>query len=320
MALVDYTKRYRIEALPSKRVKELAEMGVGSFNGTTRISKPAYHRLMKKTVETGLDENDQYILNLPEDKRIELQTKIVERRKALEKKLGVPDSLLPTSDIWQDEPLTMCEIKIEGDFSINVNNSGSNILDPKRSLRDELCLQILLNKKDFPKGLEEAKKMPDAIFYLTDDDAVVSAKRESSMSKMKAYKLWYEMLESKDKKRMIYIATYLDVISPLSAYTESLANSFEGWIGFEEKTGSNVDKFLQACEVDEQKIKAVGILKKAYGLGLIARATNGNLSRGRVEYRQSYDTSAEFLLSVGQEVEYSELYNEVAKRSKDFFK
>jgi len=117
---IDFSKVYRIEAVPSRDSEELAKKGLGTFPGITQTVSASWNDRLKKFANTGFDEHAPEIIRLPTEKREEVQKRIVAKREELEGLMGMPGYLKPTSEAWLSD-LCITEIEVGQDLKIRVN-------------------------------------------------------------------------------------------------------------------------------------------------------------------------------------------------------
>ena len=131
---IDFSKVYRIEAIPSRDSEELARKGLGTFPGITQTVTATWDDKLKKFANTGFDENAPDVLRLPADKRKETQERIIAKREELETLIGIPGYLKPTSEAWLSE-LCITEIEVGQDLKIRVNGH-TNELRPAENYKE----------------------------------------------------------------------------------------------------------------------------------------------------------------------------------------
>jgi hypothetical protein len=316
---LDFSKVYKIEAIPSKDQKELADKGLGKYPGTMQTISAAWNDQLKKFQYTGFDEYAPEIMKLPKEKREELQQVIKERREYIEGLMGVPGYLKPTSDAWMGD-LCRVEIEIGQDLKIRVNGF-TNELRPAENYKDAICLSLLANSRDFPKSKADISKPEyrNAKFYLTTDDEISGIITENLTKKKKAYKNLSELFDSgKNKQRAWEIAYKLRLVNVEKVSPEVLETKIHDAI-FNDKTGKTLDAFLELCEMDNVTLNVHTLFQQGINLNIITITPDGYYAKGADTYRKADDgkeESIKFLLAAGNEMKLAELKSDVENRKK----
>ena len=183
----DFSKVYRIEAIPSKDQPELAKKGIGAFPGTTQVVSVGFDRNLQKAIFTGLDENAPEVLTLPEKEKEDAINWIQENKKTLEAKIGKPGYLDSTSDGWFSDLATIY-LETRQDLKISVNGHD-NYLKPAINHKDAIALLVLFNNPSFPKSKKDISKpeYKDSKFYITTDEELDTVVKGKLSTKKKVY-------------------------------------------------------------------------------------------------------------------------------------
>lgn len=313
---IDYSKVYRIEAIPSKDIKELGDKGLATFPGITQYVTAVWNDTLKKYDKTGLDENAPDVLRLPTDKREAVQKRIKEKREELEALMGNPGYLKSTSDAWITN-VCITEIEVGQDLKIRVNGH-SNELRPAENYKDAISLSILMNSDSFPKSRADIYK-PEyrgAKFYLTTTEETSEVNKGNLQKRKKAYNQLSELFDSgKNKQRAWEVAFKIGLVNKQKVDAEVLETKIHDAI-FNDKTGKTLDAFLEACELDNSTLLIHNMFQQAINTGVIRVSPDGYYHRGHVNYRKTKQESVEYLLAPGNEVELGELRSEVESRKK----
>lgn len=313
---IDYSKTYRVEAIPNKDIKELADKGLGKYPGTTQYISASWNDVLKKYDNTGFDENAPHILRLEATKKADLQKRIVEKREELEGLMGNPNYLKSTSDAWISN-LCMGEIEIGQDLKIRVNGHD-NILRPADNYKDAIILTLLMNSPNFPKSKADLSNSEyrNAKFYLTTDEETSDFNKGKIQKTRKANIKMAELFDSgKDKKRAWEIAFKLGLVNKQKVDVDILEMRMHEAV-FNDKTGKTIDAFIEACELDNATLLIHNMFQQAINMGVIRVSPDGYYTRGHVNYRKTKQESIAYLMSAGNEVELGELRSEVEGRKK----
>lgn len=316
--LIDYSKSYRIEPIPSKDQKELAEKGISVYPGTFLITTAKWDSNLLRFTQTGLDEYAPEILQMESEERKKAQESIIARRKALGAKLGDENYFSPTSSNWEDSNTCKVFIEVGEDLKVRVNNKNTNVLNPAMSYQDEVTLGLLMNDPDFPKSKQESKhpKFKDAKFYLTTDEEISSLNKETSRRRRRAYKYFDELFSEQSKSQKAFeVAYFLNFVGSGKVNMEELEDKMEKFI-FKDPKEINIELFIKACEMPNDILMVHNLVKRAYEVGVIRNTGGGYFTRGTTTYRATLEETAEYLLQPGQELELAEIRNEVGKKTK----
>lgn len=314
---IDFSKEYKILGIPDKQNRELAERGLGTYPGITHITGATYNTILSRYVNTGLDEFAPHVLNLEAKEREAEQKAIREKREQLENLIGLPNFLSPTSDNWASI-LTSVFIRVEQDLKISVNDH-TNVLKPKENYKDAITLLILMSDPDFPKSKEDIAKprFKNSKFYITTEDELTGASKVSSQKRRKANVYMAELFEGDGKfDRAWNIAYFLGLVKKQKVTLEQLDETLEKVV-IGDRTGDTVDRFIEACEMDNKTLLLFNMFKKAIAFRIIGvDSKDGTYYRGSVNYRKTIDESVDYLKSAGMEVELAELRGAVVKKEK----
>jgi hypothetical protein len=314
---IDYSKSYRVEAIPSKDVKELGEKGISTFPGTTQYVVASYNYTLNKYENTGFDETAPEILRLTGDKKKEVQSRIKEKREEIESLAGLPEGYLKaTSDAWIT-PLCIGEIEVGQDLKVRVNNHP-NVLKPAENYKDAITLTLLMNNPHFPKSKSDIGKPEyrNAKFYLTTDEEQSELTRGSLQKRKQAYLNLSELFDDKkNKQRSWEVAFKLGLVNKQKVDPETLEIKMHDSI-FNDKTGKTLELFLEACALDNGTLAIHNMFQQAINVGVIRVSADGYYHRGHNNYRKTKQESIEYLMSAGMEVELGELRSEVEGRKK----
>lgn len=311
---IDFSRVYRIEAIPSRDSEELAKKGLGTFPGITQIVSASWNDTLKKYDKTGFDEHAPEVLRLPAEKRKEVQERIVQKRQEIESLLGIPDYLKPTSDAWLS---TMClvEIEVGQDLKIKVNGH-TNELRPAENYKDAISLALIMNNPTFPKSKSDISKPEyrNAKFYLTTAEET-SEFNKSKIQKTRKANIEMSKLfdEGKNKQRAWEIAFKLGLVNKQKVDSEVLEMRMHDAV-FNDKTGKTLEAFLEACELDKNTLLIHNLFQQAINLGVVRVSPDGYYHRGHTNYRKTKHESIGYLMSPGMEIELAELKSEVERR------
>lgn len=313
---IDFSKVYRIEAIPSRDSEELARKGLGTFPGVTQTISATWNDKLKKFANTGFDENDPAILRLPADKRKEVQERVIAKREEIEALIGIPDYLKPNSEAWLSD-LCITEIEVGQDLKIRVNGH-TNELRPAESYKDAITLAVIFNNPNFPKSKADISnpEFKNARFYLTTSEETSNFNKTAIQKTRKANIEMSKLFEeSKNKQRAWEVAFKLGLVNKQKVDAEVLEMRMQDAI-FNDKTGKTIEAFLEACELDNATLAIHNMFQQAINTGVIRVSPDGYYHRGHNNYRKTKQDSIAYLMSAGMEVELAELRSEVEGRKK----
>ena len=311
---IDFSKVYRIEAIPSKESEELAKKGLGTFPGITQTVTASWNDRLKKFANTGFDENSPEILRLPVEKREEVQKRIVAKREELEALMGMPNYLKPTSEAWLSD-LCITEIEVGQDLKIRVNGH-TNELRPAENYKDAISLALIFSNPNFPKSKADISEpeYKNAKFYLTTSEETVNFNKGKIQKTRKANIEMAKLFDdNKNKKRAWEIAFKLGLVNKQKVDVEVLEMRMHDAV-FNDKTGKTLELFLEACELDNGTLAIHNMFQQAINLGVIRVSPDGYYHRGHNNYRKTKHESIAYLMSAGMETELGELRSEVERR------
>jgi hypothetical protein len=315
---IDFSKVYKIEAVPSKTHEELAKKGLGKYPGTMQTISVVWDDNLRKYVNTGLDEFAPEVLRIPDTtKRKEVQEWIKKTKEEIETRMGRPDYLSTTSDVWTSD-LCVVHIEVGQDLKIRVNDNSTNELNPAQSYRDAIALLILMNSPKFPKSKEDLSNQGyrDARFYITTSEEISHGVKTTTQ---KIKKVWVALSDlfdnSKNKTKAREIAFFLGITGREEVDIDVLEEKMTQVVTTD-KTGKMRDVFLEAVEMDNTTLAIHNLFKDGLNYRMITMSPDGYYHRGTVNYRQTKDASIEYLLTSGMELELAELKNDVEKAKK----
>lgn len=313
---IDYSKVYRIEAVPNRDIKELAEKGLSTYPGITQLVTAAWSDRLKRYINTGFDENASEILTLPLEERKKVQERITKKREEIEALMANPGYLKPTSDAWLTE-LCMVEIEVGQDLKVRVNGHD-NVLRPTENYKDAISLTLLMNCPTFPKKKSDLgdPSFKNARFYLTTDDEIAGEVKTSLTKRKQAYVKLSELFDSgKNKQRAWEIGFKLGIVNKQKIDHAVLEQKIHDSI-FNDKTGKTLDAFLEACELDNATLAIHNTFQQGINLGIIRVSVDGTYHRGVSNYRKTKGESIAYLMTAGNEIELAELRSAVEERKK----
>lgn len=313
---IDFSKVYRIEAIPSRDSEELAKKGLGTFPGITQTVTATWNDKLKKFANTGFDENDTVVLRLPADKRKEVQERIIAKREELETLMGMPGYLKPTSEAWISE-LCITEIEVGQDLKIRVNGH-TNELRPAENYKDAISLAVIFSNPTFPKSKADISdpEYKNAKFYLTTSEETSNFNKGKIQKTRKANIEMAKLFdEAKNKQRAWEIAFKLGLVNKQKVDGEVLEMKMQDAV-FNDKTGKTLEAFLEACEFDNATLTIHNMFQQGINIGVIRVSPDGYYHRGHNNYRKTKQDSIAYLMSAGMEVEMAELRSEVEGRKK----
>jgi len=313
---IDFSKVYRIEAIPSKNSKELAEKGIGSLPGTMQYVTASWNDSLKRYERTGFDENSSEIMRLPSDKRAEVKERIKSKREELESLIGKEGYLKPTSDAWVSS-LCMGHIEVGQDLKVRVNGH-TNELNPAQNYKDAILLSLIMNNPNFPKSKADLGKPEyrDAKFVLTTEDETGAINKTQIQKTRKANLRMSELFDNgKNKQRAWEVAFKLGLVSKQKVDVDVLEIKMQNAI-FNDKTFKTLELFLEACELDNDILLIHNLFQQALIMGIIKVSKDGYYNRGAINYRKTKSESIAYLLAPGNEIELGELKSEVEGRKK----
>ena len=284
---IDFSKVYRIEAIPSRDSEELARKGLGTFPGITQTVTATWDDKLKKFANTGLDENATNVLKLPADKRKEVQERIIAKREELETIMGMPGYLKPTSEAWLSD-LCITEIEVGQDLKIRVNGH-TNELRPAENYKDAISLAIIFASPSFPKSKADISEpeYKNAKFYLTTSEETTNYNKGKIQKTRKANIEMAKLFEeSKNKQRAWEIAFKLGLVNKQKVDAEVLEMKMQDAI-FNDKTGKTLEAFLDACELDNATLAIHNMFQQAINIGVVRVSPDGNYHRGHNNYRKT---------------------------------
>lgn len=315
--LIDYSKEYKIEAIPSKNNKELAEKGIGVYPGTMQYLTASWNDILKRYERTGFDENAPDILRLPTEKKVVVQKRVKEKREEIEAIAGLPEGFLKaTSDAWISD-LCIHQLELGQDLKVRVNGHN-NTIRPFENYKDAILLALIMNNPRFPKSKEDLSKpeFKDARFYLTTDEEKSTLIRSSLTQKKQAYVALSNLFDDgKNKQRAWEVAYKLGLVNKQKVDAEALELRLHEAI-FNDKTGKTLEDFLETCALDNEALIIYNIFQAGINLGVIRVDTSGNYHRGANTYRKTKQDSIDYLLAAGNEIQLAELRSEVEARKK----
>jgi len=313
---IDFSKVYRIEAIPSRDSEELARKGLGTFPGVTQTVTATWDDKLKKFANTGFDENAPDVLRLPADKRKEVQERIIAKREELETLMGMPGYLKPTSEAWLSD-LCITEIEVGQDLKIRVNGH-TNEFRPAENYKDAISLAIIFASPSFPKSKADISEpeYKNAKFYLTTSEETTNYNKgkiqKTSKANIEMAKLFEE---SKNKQRAWEIAFKLGLVNKQKVDAEVLEMKMHDAV-FNDKTGKTLEAFLDACELDNATLAIHNMFQQGINMGVVRVSPDGYYHRGHNNYRKTKHESIAYLMSAGMETELGELRSEVEGRKK----
>lgn len=313
---IDFSKVYRIEAIPSRDSDELAKKGLGTFPGITQTISATWDDRLKKFANTGFDENAPEILRLPAEKRKEVQERTLAKREELETLIGIPGYLKPTSEAWLSD-LCITEIEVGQDLKIRVNGHN-NELRPAENYRDAISLAIIFSNPGFPKSKSEVSEpeYKNAKFYLTTSEETANFNKGKIQKTRKANIEMAKLFdEAKNKQRAWEIAFKLGLVNKQKVDAEVLEMRMQEAV-FNDQTGKTLEAFLEACELDNATLAIHNMFQQGITTGVIRVSPDGYYHRGHTNYRKTKQDSIAYLMSPGMEVEMAELRSEVEGRKK----
>jgi hypothetical protein len=311
----DFSKVYRIEAIPSKDQPELAKKGIGAFPGTTQVVSVGYDRNLQKATHTGLDENAPEVLMLDGKEKEDILNWILENKKSLESKIGKPGYLDPTSDGWFSD---LCTVYLETrqDLKISVNGHD-NYLRPAINHKDAIALLVLYNNPFFPKSKRDVSKpeYKDSRFYITTDDELNTVVKNKLSTKKKVYVYLSELFEEgANTQKPWEVAYYMDLIKKKkSVKIEQLELQMDEAINSDDEM---MKKFIEASEMPAEKLILLNMFKKGIEYGVIKYGKDGMYFRGAMNYRTTIEASVEFLQLQSNATELAGLKEAVDKEEK----
>jgi len=313
---IDFSKVYRIEAIPSRDSEELAKKGLGTFPGITQTVTATWDDKLKKFANTGFDENSPEILRLPADKKKEVQERVIAKREELEALIGIPGYLKPTSEAWLSE-LCITEIEVGQDLKIRVNGH-TNELRPAENYKDAISLAVIFNNPTFPKSKADISnpEFKNAKFYLTTSEETANYNKTKIQKTRKANIEMAKLFdEAKNKQRAWEIAFKLGLVNKQKVDAEVLEMKMHDAV-FNDKTGKTLEAFLDACELDNATLAIHNMFQQGINMGVIRVSPDGYYHRGHNNYRKTKHESIAYLMSAGMETELGELRSEVEGRKK----
>lgn len=311
---IDFSKVYRIEAVPSRDSEELAKKGLGTFPGITQTVSASWNDRLKKFANTGFDEHAPEILRLPTEKKEEVQKRIVAKREELEALMGMPGYLKPTSEAWLSD-LCITEIEVGQDLKIKVNGH-TNELRPAENYKDAITLALIFSSPTFPKSKSDINnpEYKNAKFYLTTSEETVNFNKGKIQKTRKANIEMAKLFDDgKNKKRAWEIAFKLGLVNKQKVDAEVLEMKMHDAV-FNDKTGKTLEAFLEACELDNATLAIHNMFQQAINLGVVRVSPDGYYHRGHNNYRKTKHESITYLMSAGMETELGELRSETERR------
>lgn len=263
---------------------------------------------------TGLDEFASDILTIRDaEKRKAKQEEIKQRREQLESKFGQPGLLSANNSEFWDRFLIPINVGLDGTITID----GATEFDPTNNPRHELMLIVAKANKLFAFGKEEASSPEhrnDKFFLTTEDEE--DKVNKSNVKTERARNVELSKLfdgDTKNYNRAWEIAYFLG-LKPKKNTSES---SLELLLDTATKVDSKLrDKFLEACEMDNEDLTVSNTFKKAVALNIVKVQTVDNEKlyyRGGVNYRPTEADSIKMLKMPEMLTEYTGLTEEVRK-------
>jgi len=315
---VDFSKTYRIEPVPSKQYKELADKNLSSYPGTQVSITPSYDDTLKRYKNTGLDENDSDVLRLPKEEKEKARAWIKEKKEYLEAMIGQAGYLEPTSDAWLSN-MAIVLIETTQDLKIKVNGH-SNVLSPSTNHRDAIALLILMNDPEFPKSRKDLSdpKFRGAKFYITTDEEFDESLRDNKKKITTAHVKFAELFgDNPNPKRAWEVAYYMKIVYKQKINVEKLENDMYKLI-FESGDRKMMNKFLEAVSMDNSDLLLNNLFNQAIAMGVVRFSKDQIYFRGSTNYRDSIEASVQYLKSAEMATELAGLREEVKKTAKKF--
>lgn len=310
--MIDLSKNYSIEPKLTKGdLQGLDKEGLSKHVGTSMFLFARWNQNANKFV-TGLDVNSREILSLPKAEREEAQKRVKELKEELESFFGSPGKLDPTSDFWDSFGVTITtglnkETYIELDGKVFE-------LTPTDNPLHRLALIMLDANGYLPKNRVEAAnpKFLSAKFLLTTQEEV---DKESETTIRKEIQRGAELSklfgDTPDRERAWQIAYYMGLNPAVTISITKLQSD----LYMSTKDPDLLNKFLQACRLDNEEIIIANLFKQGVNLDLIRY--DGNIKSytfGATNLRDTEDNSIEYLKTPGMATALAQLREGVNKR------
>lgn len=315
MRNIDFSKDYKIEAIPSKNYKEFAEKGISIYPGCSQTVTAKWNEMAQRFVDTGLDEYAPEILRISDsNERKEIQQRIIDMREQIEQEIGIPNFLSPQNgDAWMSDMATV-KIEVGQDLKVRVNNSSDNILRPYLSAKDKISYLLLLFNPKFPKSKSDISKpdFSEAKFYMTTNEEVDQMTKEKLTKNKKVYVELDKMFApDANKQRALEVGYYLGLVRKGSISPDVLEDAM---LKFAIGNSENLDKFIEAVSLDNSELFLHNLIKRGLEYRVISVSSDGYYIRGAETYGRTIDQSVKLLSTPDKASELAQLRSEVEKK------
>lgn len=283
-----------------RKPKELDTLNtINSFKFSKRptILCPAFDVNLGKHL-TGLDEDDLELLNLPKDEAKAERERRMSKRAELEEKLGISSLKATNFDYWHEFAVELVEGMV---FDTTY---------PKH----ELQIIVLKRRGDVAFGRSDIwnPKCKDIEFYLDTEEQV---KKEGSSDRKKKLRGFSELAKlSENNERLFNVAYFLNLSPKKDETVDELQDKLQT---FMEVDNENLEKFIDTCIMDGEKLQTIIMLKKADKAKVILFDKESRVwKRGAKNFRNTLEASADYLLLPANSGDWNEIAEEVAKKEK----
>ena len=267
------------------------------FSGRQTILCPKFDAKLKLHL-TGLDEDDIQLNSLPKAQAEAERARRIEKRKELEEKTGISSLKATNSDFWHELAIELVDGKV---FDTSYPY-------------DEIAITVLKRRGDVAFGRDEIWKpeCKDIEFYLHTDE---QAKREVSTDKKKKLRAFSELAKlTENKERLFDVAYFLNLSPKREETADEIQDKLQEYM---ELDSDNMDKFINTCVMNPDRLTAIIMLRKADKARVITFDKESRVwKRGAKNFRNTLEDSADYLLLAPNFGDYNEIVEEVLKKEK----
>lgn len=266
------------------------------FSKSPTILPPAFDRGTNRYL-TGIDDLDTELSKLSKSEKEKEKERRLELRSQLEEQTGY--NLIATNeDFWSNAVAELYEGRI---FDTSV---------PK----DRIAIEFLKRRGDVAFGRDNIwnPKTLDIEFYVETGE---QTKSFDSGLRRKSIRATAKLAEILDNKEVLFNVAYILNLAPKR---EETAEEIEGKLTkFFEVDEDNMDKFINACNIDKEKLQNIILLKKAYKAKVINFDVETKVFyRGGFTYKNTIEDSVDYLMLPENLSEIAEIAKLVAKKEK----
>lgn len=289
-----YTVKLKRQPKEGDTINQLSNF---KFFKAPTILAPHYDTKLKRYL-TGLDSDDPEIALLPnKEESTKEKKRRDEKKKSLETVTGVQLGGL-NSEYWDN-------------FAIELYQG--RVFDTD-SPYDDIAITCLKRKGNVAFGRDEIWKPEcnDIEFYL---ETAEGAKLGNSAHRRKKTRAIGELGKLLDNRERLFNISYFLNLSP--GLQETMDELEDKLTLFLESDPDNVEKFISACVMDNEKISNINLFRKATKLKIVDFEPVTKLYfRGNMNYKNTIETSVDFLMLAENRKEIEEIAEAVARKER----